>query len=149
MAMHSLTKSGIFFGVGYISQLEGTQRIADIRGLTHSQPFLGWLLVAAVAAIAGMPPFGVFTAEFLLVTSTFARSPWLAIPLVGGIVIAFSALMLRLHGLAFGEAAKRHVLPAYRLAPMILHLAVVAVAGVYLPEPIVQWFRSVALTLGH
>jgi len=148
MVMHSLTKSGIFFGVGYISQLEGTQRIADIRGLTHSQPLLGWLLVAAVAAIAGMPPFGVFTAEFLLVTSTFARAPWLAIPLVAGIVIAFSALMLRLHGLAFGESGKQHSLPAYRLAPMILHLILVAVAGVYLPLPIVQWFRNVATMLG-
>ena len=41
MAMHSLTKSAIFFGVGYVSQLEGTQRIADIRGLTQSQPLSG------------------------------------------------------------------------------------------------------------
>jgi hydrogenase-4 component F len=149
MAMHSLTKSGIFFGVGYISQLEGTQRIADIRGLTHSHPLLGWLLVAAVAAIAGLPPFGVFTAEFLLVTSTFARWPWLAIPLVLGIAIAFSALMLRLHGLAFGESPKRHALSAWRLTPMIVHLLLVAVAGVYLPAPIVEWFRNVATMLGE
>jgi hydrogenase-4 component F len=148
MTMHSLTKSGIFFGVGYVSQLEGTQRIADIRGLTRSEPLLGWSLVAAVAAIAGMPPFGIFTAEFLLVTSTFARSPWLAIPLVVGIVIGFAGLMLRLHGFAFGEPGKRHALPAYRLAPMILHLAIVAVAGVYLPAPIAQWFRNVAAMLG-
>ncbi len=56
MAMHSLAKSAIFFGVGYVSQLEGTQRIADIRGLTRSQPLLGWLLVAGVVAIAGLPP---------------------------------------------------------------------------------------------
>ncbi|TAK51353.1 MAG: hydrogenase 4 subunit F, partial [Gammaproteobacteria bacterium] len=48
MVMHSLTKSAIFFGVGYVSQLEGTQRIDAIRGLTRSQPLLGWLLVAAV-----------------------------------------------------------------------------------------------------
>lgn len=148
MAMHSLTKSAIFFGVGYISQLEGTQRIADIRGLTRSQPLLGWLLVAAVAAIAGMPPFGVFTAEFLLVTSTFARSPWLALPLVIGIAIAFSALMLRLHGFAFGESEKRHSLPVYRLAPMALHLGLVAIAGIYLPEAVVSWFRHVASLLG-
>jgi hydrogenase-4 component F len=148
MTMHSLTKSGIFFGVGYISQLEGTQRIADIRGLTRSQPLLGWLLVAAVAAIAGMPPFGVFTAEFLLVTSTFARSPWLAIPLVAGIAIAFAALMVRLHGLAFGETEKRHALRAWRLTPMLVHLALVTVAGVYLPASIVQWFRNVAMMLG-
>jgi hydrogenase-4 component F len=148
MTMHSLTKSGIFFGVGYISQLEGTQRIADIRGLTRSAPLVGWLLVAAVAAIAGLPPFGVFTAEFLLVTSTFARAPWLAIPLVLGIAIAFAALMVRLHGLAFGETAKRHSLSAWRLTPMILHLVLVTVAGVYLPAPIVQWFRNVATMLG-
>jgi hydrogenase-4 component F len=149
MTMHSLTKSGIFFGVGYISQLEGTQRIADIRGLTRSAPLVGWLLVAAVAAIAGLPPFGVFTAEFLLVTSTFARTPWLAIPLVLGIAIAFSALMVRLHGLAFGETTKRHKLPAWRLTPMILHLGLVTLAGVYLPAPIVQWFRNVATMLGE
>jgi hydrogenase-4 component F len=149
MAMHSLTKSGIFFGVGYISQLEGTQRIADIRGLTRSHPLLGWLLVAAVVAIAGLPPFGVFTAEFLLVTSTFARAPWLAIPLVLGIAVAFSALMLRLHGLAFGETPKVHRLSSWRLTPMIVHLLLVTVAGIYLPTPIVEWFRNVATMLGE
>jgi len=147
MAMHSLTKSGIFFGVGYASQLEGTQRIAEIRGLTRSQPLLGWLLVAAVVAIAGMPPFGVFTAEFQLVSSTFARSIWLAIPLVLGLAIGFSALMYRLHGLAFGDTDHRYALPAYRLAPLGLHLALVAIAGVYLPIAVVSWFRHVAALL--
>jgi hydrogenase-4 component F len=148
MAMHSLTKSAIFFGVGHVSQLEGTQRIADIRGLTHSQPLLGWMLVAGVVAIAGLPPFGVFTSEFLLVTSTFARLPWLAILLVIGLLIAFSALASRLHTVAFGETSKRHVLKPFRLAPMALHLGLVAVAGVYLPAPIVAWFRHVASQLG-
>jgi len=148
MAMHSLTKSAIFFGVGYISQLEKTQRIADIRGLTQSAPLLGWLLVVGAVAIAGLPPFGIFTSEFLLVTSTFARSPWLAILLVLGLMIAFSALALRLHGLAFGETDKRHALPAWRLAPMALHLVLVAIAGIYLPAAIVAWFRHVASELG-
>jgi hydrogenase-4 component F len=148
MAMHSLTKSAIFFGVGYISQLEGTQHIADIRGLTHSQPLLGWLLVVGVVAIAGLPPFGIFTSEFLLVTSTFARSPWLAILLVVGLMIAFSALALRLHGLAFGKTDKHHTLPAWRLIPMALQLGLVATAGVYLPGAVVAWFRHVADQLG-
>jgi hydrogenase-4 component F len=147
MAMHSLTKSGIFFGVGYVSQLEGTQRIAEIRGLTRSAPVLGWLLVAAVVAIAGMPPFGVFTAEFLLVTSTFARSAWLGVALVIGIAIAFSALMSRLHGMAFGEPRKLHALPVYRVAPLALHLILVAIAGIYLPSAVVTWFRHVASLL--
>jgi len=148
MAMHSLTKSSIFFGVGYVSQLEGTQQIADIRGLTQSAPLLGWMLVVGVIAIAGLPPFGVFTSEFLLVTSTFSRTPWLAILLGVGLIIAFSAMMLRLHGLAFGATDQRYTLPAYRLAPMALQLALVAVAGIYLPRPVVTWFRHVASLLG-
>jgi hydrogenase-4 component F len=148
MAMHSLTKSSIFFGVGYISQLEGTQQIADIRGLTQSAPLLGWLLVVGVVAIAGLPPFGVFTSEFLLVTSTFSRVPWLAILLGLGLIIAFSAMMLRLHGLAFGTTDHRHRLPAWRLAPMALQLALVAAAGIYLPALVVAWFRHVARLLG-
>src|SRR5207302_2533693 len=73
MVMHSLTKSGIFFAVGHVSQVKGSQKIADIRGLTVTHPLLGWGLVLGVAAIAGLPPLGIFMSEFLVVTSTFAR----------------------------------------------------------------------------
>ena len=78
MALHSLTKSAIFFCVGHIAQVKGTQRMADIRGLTVSHPVLGWGLAAGVVAIAGLPPMGLFMTEFLIVTSTFAREPALA-----------------------------------------------------------------------
>src|SRR6185437_12191932 len=58
MAMHSLTKSGIFFAVGHVAQIKGTQKVAEIRGLTVTHPWLGWSLVIGVVAIAGLPPFG-------------------------------------------------------------------------------------------
>jgi hydrogenase-4 component F len=85
MTMHSLTKSAIFFAVGHIAQAKGTQRIAEIRGLTESHPVLGWGLVLGVVAIAGLPPLGIFMSEFLIVSSTFARAPLLAILLVFGL----------------------------------------------------------------
>ena len=37
MAMHSLTKSSIFFAVGHVAQAKGTQRFAD-RGLSVPDP---------------------------------------------------------------------------------------------------------------
>ena len=80
MTMHCLTKSAIFFAVGHIAQVKGTQHIAEIRGLTESHPVLGWGLVLGVVAIAGLPPLGIFMSEFLIVSSTFAREPLLAIP---------------------------------------------------------------------
>src|SRR5205823_7646522 len=97
MVMHSLTKSAIFYAVGHISQIKGTQRISRIRGLTVTHPALGWGLVMGVVAIAGLPPLGIFMSEFLVVTSTFARAPWLAIILVFGILIGVAALFLRLN----------------------------------------------------
>src|SRR5215216_1599589 len=87
MTMHSLTKSAIFFAVGHVAQAKGTQRIAEIRGLTVTHPVLGWGLVLGVVAIAGMPPSGLFMSEFLVVSSTFAREPLLAIPLVFGLLV--------------------------------------------------------------
>jgi len=148
MTMHSLAKSAIFFAVGHISQVKGTQRIAEIKGLTASHPVLGWALVLGVVAIAGLPPLGVFMSEFLVVSSTFAMQPWLAIPLVFGLLIAFGALLLRLNGLAFGEPSGSKAKVEASYLPMFGHLALVLVAGVYLPPALVIWFQHVAGMLG-
>ena len=148
MTMHSLTKSAIFFNVGHISQVKGTQAIADIRGLTVTHPVLGWTFAASVMAIAGLPPFGIFTSEFLMVSSTFARQPLLAIPLVFGLIIAFGALLLRLQGLAFGEPSPGAAPAKASYLPMFGHLALVLAAGVFFPPLITAWFQHVATLLG-
>jgi hydrogenase-4 component F len=148
MTMHSLTKSAIFFSVGHIAQVKGTQKLADMGGLTETHPWLGWGLLLGVAAIAGMPPLGLFMSEFLIVSSTFAREPLLAIPLVAGLLIALGALFLRMNGVAFGEP-RGPVAPAKAsYIPMFLHLALVLCAGIFLPGPLVAWFRHVASLLG-
>lgn len=148
MAMHSLTKSAIFFAVGQIAQAKGTQKIADIRGLTQSHPLLGWGLVVGVMAICGMPPLGVFMSEFLVVSSAFSRAPWLAAPLVLGLLVAFGALLMRLIGMAFGEPSKSVGEVEASSIPLFAHLALVLVAGLYLPAYLVSWFENVARQLG-
>ena len=148
MTMHSLTKSGIFFTVGHIAQVKGTQRISEIGGLTETHPWLGWSLVVGVVAIAGLPPLGIFTSEFLVVSSTVARAPLLALPLVFGLLIAFGALLLRLQGLAFGEARGSTAPVKASYVPLFAHLALVFAAGVYLPPLLVTWFQHVSSLLG-
>jgi hydrogenase-4 component F len=148
MTMHSLTKSAIFFAVGHIAQVKGTQRMADIGGLSGSHPVLAVGFALGAIAIAGLPPFGVFMSEFLLVSSTFARAPVLTMVLVAGLLLSFGALVLRLQDLLFGQpkGAVGPVKASY--VPLFVHLALVLVAGIWLPEPIVRWFRVVAQQLG-
>lgn len=148
MTMHSLTKSAIFFAVGHIAQVKGTQKIADIGGLTSSHPVLGWGLVVGVLAIAGLPPFGIFMSEFLLISSTFARAPILAIILAIGILLALGALLQKLNQLAFGEPKGSLGPVEASYLPMFAHFLLVLIGGLYLPTAIVSWFQNVARLLG-
>jgi hydrogenase-4 component F len=144
MTMHSLTKSAIFFSVGHIAQVKGTQQMADIRGLTVSHPVLGWGLILGVIAIVGLPPMGIFMSEFLILTSTFARAPALAVVLAAGLLVALGALLYRLNGLAFGPAHGSDAPAKASFVPMFTHLGLVLAAGIFLPLPLVAWFQHVA-----
>jgi hydrogenase-4 component F len=148
MTMHSLTKSAIFFAVGHVAQVKGTQRMADIRGLSVSHPALAVGLALGVIAIAGLPPFGVFTSEFLLISSTFSRQPLLALILVFGLLVAFGALLLRLQQVIFGEPIGPAGGVKASYVPLFLHIGFVLAAGLWLPEPMVRWFKIVAAQLG-
>ncbi len=147
MTLHSLTKSAIFFCVGHIAQIKGTQRMSEIRGLTVSHPLLGWGLTLGVVAIVGLPPMGIFMSEFLIVTSTFARQPVLAVVLGLSILVALGALLMRLNGLAFGEPYGSDAPSKASYVPLFAHLALVFGAGIWLPPALVAWFQHVATLL--
>jgi len=148
MVMHSLTKSAIFFAVGHVAQAKGSQRLVDIRGLSVTHPGLAIALAAGVIAICGLPPFGVFMSEFLMLTTTFARAPWLAVLPAFGLLVAFGALILRLQDILFGTPSE----PSHKVeassVPMVLHLTLVLIAGLYLPPLLVAWFQRAAELLG-
>ena len=101
-----------------------------------------------VVAIAGLPPLGIFMSEFLVVSSTFARAPLLAIILVFGLLVGLAGLFLRLNGIAFGEPRGPAEKATASYVPMFAHLAIVFAAGIYLPPALVAWFQNVAGLLG-
>jgi hydrogenase-4 component F len=147
MTLHSLTKSAIFFCVGHIAQVKGTQQMSEIRGLTVSHPVLGWGLVLGVVAIVGLPPMGIFVSEFLILTSTFAREPVLAVVLGLSLLVGLGALLLRLNGLAFGEAYGSTRPAQASFVPVFAHFGLVLAAGIWLPPALVAWFQHVATLL--
>ncbi len=148
MVMHSLTKSAIFFAVGHVAQAKGTQQLVNIRGLSVSNPGLAAGLAFGVIAISGLPPFGAFMSEFLILSSTFAREPLLALAAAFGLLVALGALLLRLQNVLFGEPSEpNHEVTASAL-PWIVHLSLVLIAGLYLPAALIAWFQKAAELLG-
>ncbi|HEX3984303.1 MAG TPA: hydrogenase 4 subunit F [Acidisoma sp.] len=147
MTLHSLVKSAIFFSVGQAVQIKGSQKLADIRGLTTSHPMLGWTLVIGVVAIAGLPPFGIFMSEFLLLSSSFAATPALTLIATFGLLLAFGALLMRLNGVAFGMPSRDATALRPSYGPIVAHLAIALLLGLYIPAPLAAWFQSVAVML--
>ena len=92
MTVHSLTKSAIFFAVGHAVQKAGTQQMENIRGMIQISPTVGWGLMLGVFAILGMPPFGVFASEFLIITTAMHDHPWATPILLMSLGIAFASV---------------------------------------------------------
>jgi len=142
MLVHSLTKSSIFFTAGHASQMHGTQEMDKIGGLIRGNPLVGWGLVSGVMAIVGMPPFGLFTSEFLILTAAMKDAPFLAPFLLLGLGVAFAALFRRVQPMIAGEVPESQSPIKAAHIPVILHMALVFIIGLYMPDFLAKWFNT-------
>ncbi|MCG5075432.1 hydrogenase 4 subunit F [Paraburkholderia tagetis] len=148
MTVHALIKSAIFFSVGHAAQKAGTQAIDGIRGLVRTSPFVGWGMVLGTLAILGMPPFGVFASEFLILTTALHALPWAVPWLLLALVVAFAVIFRRVQGMAFGESTARRLEYRPALLPVFVHLAIGLMLGVYIPSWLAAWYRAAGAVLG-
>jgi hydrogenase-4 component F len=148
MTMHSLTKSAIFFAVGHATQKTGTQMMADIRGLIRINPLIGWGLMLGTLAILGMPPFGVFASEFMILTHAMKHHPWATPVLLLALGVAFAAIFGKVQPMVFGETEAKRLPHAPAITPVFLHLAIVLMLGLYIPPYLTRWFQEAARMLG-
>jgi hydrogenase-4 component F len=148
MTVHSLTKSAIFFTVGHASQKTGTQNMEDIRGLIQSNPTIGWGLALGTFAILGMPPFGVFTSEFMVLTTAMHEHSWATPFLLVALGVAFASIFGKVQPMVFGETTARRLPHPPALVPVFVHLAMVLMLGLYIPPYLVDWYRQAARLIG-
>jgi hydrogenase-4 component F len=136
LTVHTLVKAASFqtvTGHGEPAGLLATHRAA---GLT---------LVVAMAALAGMPPFGLFTSLVLVVEQTVQRLPLLAVPVGIGLVASSWALLVRLPSYCFGSAGSdQPPIPLAGLAGAWASLAMALVLGLAMPAGIAAWLQGIA-----
>jgi hydrogenase-4 component F len=148
MTVHSLTKSAIFFAVGHAAQKTGTQVMDDIRGLITTNPLIGWGLVLGTLAILGMPPFGVFASEFLILTTAMREQPWATPFLLLALGLAFAAVFSKVHPMVFGETTAKRLPARPAMVPVFVHLALVLMLGLWIPPVLADWYRQAARLIG-
>jgi len=148
MTVHSLTKSAIFFAAGHAAQKTGTQLMDGIRGLITISPAIGWGLVLGTLAILGMPPFGVFASEFLILTTAIREQPWATPLLLLSLGVAFAAVFSKVQPMVFGETTAKQLPHRPTMIPVFVHMAIVLMLGLWIPPFLADWYRQAAKLIG-
>jgi len=148
MTVHSLVKSAIFFTVGHATQKAGTQNMSEIRGLIKVNPTVGWGLMLGVMAILGMPPFGVFASEFLILTTAMREQSWATPFLFLALGVAFASMLIRVLPMVFGDTTLKRLAHPPALVPVFVHLGLGLVLGLYIPPYLNGWYVAAARMMG-
>ncbi|MDD2335703.1 MAG: hydrogenase 4 subunit F [Geobacteraceae bacterium] len=142
MLVHSLTKSAIFFTVGHASQMHGTQDMDRIRGLIKGDPVVGWSFILGIVALVGMPPFGMFVSEFLILTATIKEAPLFTPLLLLGLGVAFAAIFRKVQPMVTGLVPSWQTPLRAAHVPVVLHMTLVLLLGLYMPRFLSDWFHT-------
>ena len=119
-----------------------------IRGLTGISPTIGWGLMLGSLAILGMPPFGVFASEFLILTTAMREHPWATPFLLIALGVAFAGIFMKVQPMAFGESNAPKLLHSPAMVPVFVHLVIVLMLGLYIPPVLAEWYRAAARLIG-
>ena len=99
-------------------------------------------VMLGVMAIVGLPPFGVFTSEFLILTATIKDAPLMAPLLLLGLAVTFAALFRRLQPMVLGPIPPYQKRVKVAHVPVLLHMVLVLVLGLYMPTFLAGWFHT-------
>jgi hydrogenase-4 component F len=99
-------------------------------------------------AILGMPPFGVFASEFLILTTAMHEHPWSTPILLAALGVAFAAILGRVQPMVFGDTQLARLPHAPALVPVFVHLGVALMLGLYIPPYLAAWYHEAARLLG-
>lgn len=150
---HSLGKGALFMLAGNVLRAFGTTEARAVRGVLQRLPLTGVGLVAALFAIAGSPPFGLFVSEFTIFQAAMSgRQSWLGVLFVAILAVAFIGLCATVLPMAQGRITSNagkvvREVPIHVAPPLILVTGVLLL-GLYVPPFLDQLLAQVASLLG-
>jgi hydrogenase-4 component F len=151
MLLQTLIKSALFIALIRAAGLRGSTApghygFSHLRGLIHTNKYTAWLLGGAIFALTGLPPSGLFASEFIIISQTVQRNPWVSLPLGLGLLLCAVAILRNLGPLIFGPAPP-HTSPV-KAAPEMhlvsLNLALVVLLAFAMPGPLLHLLSTIA-----
>ncbi|HXH86040.1 MAG TPA: proton-conducting transporter membrane subunit, partial [Nitrospira sp.] len=99
---HALAKSTAFYGAGLVFLRHNHKLLDRVTGLLNQMPIAGTAILVSGVALAGMPPFGLFTSELLIAIGTYSASPEVTYVFLALLALAFATLLYQVLRMALG-----------------------------------------------
>jgi len=148
---HSIAKALLFFGAGNVREHLGTLRMEKIRGMATSMPWTTGALVVGGLSIVGLPPFGLFVSEFMILTQAFVGAHYfVAVLLLAVLSIVFGAMLhhfQKMFGVESGDKSPRMKLATSDFAAMAACAACLVVLGVHIPQAFTALLHAAVVVL--
>ena len=153
---NGLIKGALFLAVGNLARVAGSSVAGEMRGLLRRRRASAVLVVAALFAVTGAPPFGLFVGVYAIFRGIIgAHQPWLAVAVALPLSIAFVGIAAMLLEIVYADAAPAADEPArarresaWLVAGPAVLTALVLMLGLYLPPPLRAALDQAAAALG-
>lgn len=148
---HSIAKALLFFGAGSVRESAGTLRMEKIRGMAQSMPWTTGALAVGGLSIAGLPPFGLFVSEFMILTQSFVGAHYfVGVLLLTALSVVFGAMLHHFQGMFGGQAdegAPRARLATSDVAAMAVCVTCLIVLGIHIPQAFTSLLHAAEVVL--
>jgi len=153
MGYHALTKPVLFFAAGNIHQ---RYHVLDFRrlgsGIGGALPLTGLLFGVAAVAISGLPPFGLFFSELIIITGAFASDQaWVGGVALVALLVVFCGMLTRFTHLLLGRrdpGGGGESWSKSNVVALLLPLVVLLVLGLWVPAAAKQLLQQAAAIIG-
>jgi hydrogenase-4 component F len=152
MVNHGLAKSALFLLSGRVLQRFGSAEVVRVRGLARAMPWTSAAFLAAALALVGLPPFGLFASEVMILRAGFAAGRgWAAGLALALLVAVFGGMLRTVHRMIHG--ARPEDVPAgepapWGLVPVAVNLLLLVALGLFFPPSLAAALGRVAAVLG-
>ncbi len=103
MLAHGFSVAALFILIGLLEERTGTRDMDRLGGLWATAPKMGAMALIFALATLGLPGFGNFVGEFLVLVGALRASVWLTLFATGGLILAVVYALKLMLRTFFGE----------------------------------------------
>jgi hydrogenase-4 component F len=150
---HALAKSTAFYGAGLVFLRYKHKSLDRVTGLLDQMPVAGTAILVAGVALAGMPPFGLFTSEVLIVAGSYTVRPELAYVFLALLALAFATLLYQVLRMVLGPPGEAGTALGgqcriFTSAAVGINIVALGIIGLYVPPGLETLLASIVKIFG-